>query len=144
VLINNRGGGIFEHLPIAQFDPPFEEFFATPQEADFAKICGAHGVAHAVVGDWDELIQMVSAICRRRGIRVLEIRTTARDKLPHGAVCQGGRVRRLASAEAAIQQSLLRFGPVAASFSARSRLWPDGLVGSGTGGVRAAPAGQSR
>jgi 2-succinyl-5-enolpyruvyl-6-hydroxy-3-cyclohexene-1-carboxylate synthase len=39
VLINNRGGGIFEHLPVAQFDPPFEEYFATPQTVDFAKLC---------------------------------------------------------------------------------------------------------
>jgi 2-succinyl-5-enolpyruvyl-6-hydroxy-3-cyclohexene-1-carboxylate synthase len=26
VLINNNGGGIFEMLPIAKFEPPFEEF----------------------------------------------------------------------------------------------------------------------
>ncbi len=30
VLINNNGGGIFEMLPIAKFDPPFEQFFANP------------------------------------------------------------------------------------------------------------------
>ena len=74
VLINNQGGGIFEHLPIAQFDPPFEEFFATPQRADFAKLCAAHSVAHAVVGDWDELVRMVGDL-PASGIRVLEIRT---------------------------------------------------------------------
>ena len=38
VCVNNDGGGIFEHLPIAQFDPPFERFFATPQERGFQKI----------------------------------------------------------------------------------------------------------
>lgn len=31
VLINNQGGGIFELLPIAEFNPPFEDFFATPK-----------------------------------------------------------------------------------------------------------------
>jgi 2-succinyl-5-enolpyruvyl-6-hydroxy-3-cyclohexene-1-carboxylate synthase len=40
VLINNRGGGIFEHLPVAQFEPPFEEFFATPQTVDTAAVRG--------------------------------------------------------------------------------------------------------
>ena len=46
VLINNRGGGIFEHLPVAQFEPVFEQFFATPQEADFARLAAAYGAAH--------------------------------------------------------------------------------------------------
>ncbi len=31
VVIDNHGGGIFEHLPIAAHEPPFEELFATPQ-----------------------------------------------------------------------------------------------------------------
>ncbi|MCA1994121.1 MAG: 2-succinyl-5-enolpyruvyl-6-hydroxy-3-cyclohexene-1-carboxylic-acid synthase, partial [Coleofasciculus sp. S288] len=39
VLINNNGGGIFEMLPISKFDPPFEEFFATPQDINFARLC---------------------------------------------------------------------------------------------------------
>ena len=74
VLINNRGGGIFEHLPVAQFDPPFEEFFATPQEADFAKLSAAHGAEHVLVGDWKQFIGLISEL-PAKGIRVLEIRT---------------------------------------------------------------------
>jgi 2-succinyl-5-enolpyruvyl-6-hydroxy-3-cyclohexene-1-carboxylate synthase len=74
VLINNRGGGIFEHLPVAAFDPPFEEFFATPQEADFAKLCAAYGVAHVAVRDWPHFIELVSAL-PAQGLRVLEVRT---------------------------------------------------------------------
>ncbi len=35
VLINNNGGGIFEMLPISEFEPPFEELFATPQNIRF-------------------------------------------------------------------------------------------------------------
>jgi 2-succinyl-5-enolpyruvyl-6-hydroxy-3-cyclohexene-1-carboxylate synthase len=74
VLINNRGGGIFEHLPVAQFEPPFEEFFATPQEADFAKLCAAHGVEHVTVRDWAHFVELVSVL-PPAGIRVLELRT---------------------------------------------------------------------
>jgi 2-succinyl-5-enolpyruvyl-6-hydroxy-3-cyclohexene-1-carboxylate synthase len=74
VLINNRGGGIFEHLPVAQFDPPFEEFFATPQEADFAKLCPAYGVAHVPVRDWKHFTGLVSVL-PTSGVRVLELRT---------------------------------------------------------------------
>ncbi len=74
VLINNRGGGIFEHLPVSQFDPPFEEFMATPQEADFAKLCAAYGVGHASVGDWAHFTTLISDL-PTAGVRVLELRT---------------------------------------------------------------------
>jgi 2-succinyl-5-enolpyruvyl-6-hydroxy-3-cyclohexene-1-carboxylate synthase len=74
VLINNRGGGIFEHLPVAQFEPPFEEFFATPQEADFGKLCSAYGVAHVPVRDWKHFIGLMSVL-PTSGVRVLELRT---------------------------------------------------------------------
>jgi 2-succinyl-5-enolpyruvyl-6-hydroxy-3-cyclohexene-1-carboxylate synthase len=74
VLINNRGGGIFEMLPVAKFDPPFEEFFATPQEADFAKLCAAYGAEHVLVRDWTHFTGLISAL-PATGLRVLEVRT---------------------------------------------------------------------
>ena len=74
VLINNRGGGIFEHLPVAGFEPPFEEFFATPQETDFALLCAAHGVSHVSVRDWAQFVELIKQL-PTAGIRVLEIRT---------------------------------------------------------------------
>jgi 2-succinyl-5-enolpyruvyl-6-hydroxy-3-cyclohexene-1-carboxylate synthase len=74
VLINNRGGGIFEHLPVAQFDPPFEEFIATPQEANFAQLAAAHGAEHTLVRDWAEFTGLISTL-PATGIRVLELRT---------------------------------------------------------------------
>ncbi|HMD60749.1 MAG TPA: 2-succinyl-5-enolpyruvyl-6-hydroxy-3-cyclohexene-1-carboxylic-acid synthase [Opitutaceae bacterium] len=73
VLINNQGSGIFEHLPVAQFDPVFEEFFAAPQEVDFSRLCGAHGVEHVHVEDWFHFESLVSKL-QSSGIRVLEIR----------------------------------------------------------------------
>ena len=74
VLINNRGGGIFDHLPVEQFEPPFEEFFATPQEADFAQLAAAYGVEHVLVRDWAHFKELVAAL-PATGIRVLELRT---------------------------------------------------------------------
>ncbi len=74
VLINNNGGGIFEHLPVAQFNPPFEEFFATPQSVDFAKLCVAHQIDHVAVRDLAHLSELVSEL-PSQGIRVLEITT---------------------------------------------------------------------
>ncbi|HUL51953.1 MAG TPA: 2-succinyl-5-enolpyruvyl-6-hydroxy-3-cyclohexene-1-carboxylic-acid synthase [Opitutaceae bacterium] len=73
VLINNRGGGIFEMLPVAEFDPPFEEFFATPQEVDFTRLCAAFGAEHVLVRDWRHLSELVSVL-PSKGLRVLEVR----------------------------------------------------------------------
>ncbi len=77
VLINNNGGGIFGHLPVAQFEPPFEEFFATPQNVDFAKLCSTYGVPHRVVKTAAQLAQAVAKL-PQRGVRVLELRTDRR------------------------------------------------------------------
>ncbi len=74
VLVNNHGGGIFNHLPIAEFEPPFERLFATPQQVDFAQLCAAHGVAHARVRDLAHLGRLLAKL-PRRGVRVLEVRT---------------------------------------------------------------------
>ena len=78
VLVNNNGGGIFQHLPIAEFEPPFEQFFGTPQDVDFAKLCAAYGVEHSVMGSWIQLRDAVSAL-PARGMRVLEVRTDRRQ-----------------------------------------------------------------
>lgn len=77
ILINNNGGGIFEMLPVAKFDPPFEEFFATPQNINFAKLCATYGVEHEIIDDW-ELFQAKLIFFPNKGIRVLELATNRR------------------------------------------------------------------
>jgi len=74
VLINNNGGGIFETLPIAEFEPPFEKFFATPQNLDFAQLCRTYGVEHRLIQSWQQLEQALNPL-PAAGIRVLEIPT---------------------------------------------------------------------
>ncbi|MDX2228127.1 MAG: 2-succinyl-5-enolpyruvyl-6-hydroxy-3-cyclohexene-1-carboxylic-acid synthase [Leptolyngbyaceae cyanobacterium bins.349] len=74
VLINNNGGGIFEMLPIAQFDPPFEAFFGTPQNIDFAHLCQTYGVAHELILTWEGLAERLTTL-PSTGMRVLELRT---------------------------------------------------------------------
>jgi 2-succinyl-5-enolpyruvyl-6-hydroxy-3-cyclohexene-1-carboxylate synthase len=73
VLMNNNGGGIFEMLPIAHFEPPFEAFFATPQQADFSKLCAAYSVEHVAIQSWDELAARLNPL-PEKGIRVLEVK----------------------------------------------------------------------
>jgi 2-succinyl-5-enolpyruvyl-6-hydroxy-3-cyclohexene-1-carboxylate synthase len=74
VLIDNRGGGIFEHLPVAQYDPPFERYFATPQDVDFAALCAAHRVEFVPVKSWAQFTGLIETL-PERGVRVLALRT---------------------------------------------------------------------
>ena len=74
ILINNNGGGIFEMLPIAEFNPPFAEFFATPQDINFAHLCATYGVEHELITSWKQLKNKLT-ILPDQGIRVLELQT---------------------------------------------------------------------
>jgi 2-succinyl-5-enolpyruvyl-6-hydroxy-3-cyclohexene-1-carboxylate synthase len=74
LLINNHGGGIFGHLAVAGFNPPFEEYFATPQNVDFAALASAHQVPYERVRDWAHFEELFSRL-PARGVRLLELRT---------------------------------------------------------------------
>ncbi|KKD38119.1 2-succinyl-5-enolpyruvyl-6-hydroxy-3-cyclohexene-1-carboxylic-acid synthase [Limnoraphis robusta] len=74
LLINNNGGGIFELLPIAEYNPPFEDFFATPQHIDFAQLCKTYSVDYQKIQSWHQLKQLLNPL-PKQGIRVLEIPT---------------------------------------------------------------------
>ena len=74
VLINNNGGGIFEHLPVSQIDSSFEGYFATPQSVDLAKLCEAHGFHYEQIQDWDSFISSITVL-PESGLRILELRT---------------------------------------------------------------------
>lgn len=45
-VVNNDGGGIFEFLPIAQFEPPFTELFVTPHGLDLETLARAFALRH--------------------------------------------------------------------------------------------------
>ncbi|MDX2096267.1 MAG: 2-succinyl-5-enolpyruvyl-6-hydroxy-3-cyclohexene-1-carboxylic-acid synthase [Leptolyngbyaceae cyanobacterium bins.59] len=74
LLINNNGGGIFEMLPIAQFEPPFEEFFATPQNICFADLSRTYGIDYEVMETWEQLIDRLNPL-PPLGMRLLELQT---------------------------------------------------------------------
>ena len=74
IVINNNGGGIFEMLPIASFDPPFEEYFATAQEVTLSQLCITYGVEHKLIDNWQQLVHLLNPL-PTKGIRVLEIPT---------------------------------------------------------------------
>ena len=42
--------------PFQEIDSSFEDFFATPQPVDLAKLCEAHGFHHEQIQGWDSFI----------------------------------------------------------------------------------------
>jgi len=72
VVINNNGGGIFEHLPVADAFGEFERYFATPQRVDIGRLVTAHGIP------WQAFDSAPTLLARLRetpvGLRVLELR----------------------------------------------------------------------
>lgn len=73
ILLNNSGGGVFELLPIAKHQPPYEQYFATPQKVAIPDLCQAHNLEHQNITDWPSLKLALEAM--PPGIRVLEIKT---------------------------------------------------------------------
>ncbi|MGJ3250158.1 MAG: 2-succinyl-5-enolpyruvyl-6-hydroxy-3-cyclohexene-1-carboxylic-acid synthase [Elainellaceae cyanobacterium] len=88
VLINNNGGGIFELLPISQFDPPFEDYFATPQSIDFHHICRTYKVEYIQIHTWDDLANALMSSFDQT-VRILEVPTNRQtDPLKRQALFQ--------------------------------------------------------
>lgn len=73
LLVNNSGGGIFEMLPVAQFESVFEKHYGTDQQVDFSNWAKTYGVSHLVVEKWDDLATLLAK--PERGVRILEFRT---------------------------------------------------------------------
>ncbi len=98
VVVNNDGGGIFGMLPVAEFDPPFTEMFATPHGRDLAAHCAAFGVPHEEVVAADLADAMDRAI-EAGGTRVIEVRT---DRVREVAARSADRARAIEAAREAL------------------------------------------
>ena len=73
VLINNNGGGIFQMLPIAAFDPPFSEQFKTPHGLDFAPTSEIYGLEFVRVEEREAFRDAYRASLDAAGTQVIEV-----------------------------------------------------------------------
>lgn len=80
VVVDNGGGGIFEHLPQGK-DPDrerFERLFAAPQTCDVVEVAAGFGVGTADVGTPGELTRALHAALGTQGITVVRARVPRR------------------------------------------------------------------
>jgi 2-succinyl-5-enolpyruvyl-6-hydroxy-3-cyclohexene-1-carboxylate synthase len=73
LVINNQGGGIFNHLAVADDTAHFEKLWGTPQVTDLGKLCQAHLVRHEVAASLKDVRRLLEV--RGKGVRVIEFRT---------------------------------------------------------------------
>lgn len=74
VLIDNDGGGIFHMLPIADHEPHFTRFFATPHGIDASHAASAHGLDFVETSTEDVADAVVRALAEGR-TGVVRVRT---------------------------------------------------------------------
>lgn len=77
LLIDNQGGGIFRHLPIHGWNPPFDDFFLTPQQVDWTMLGKAYGIKMVELPQqksWKPFLEFTG----EAGIRILRWNTDSR------------------------------------------------------------------
>jgi 2-succinyl-5-enolpyruvyl-6-hydroxy-3-cyclohexene-1-carboxylate synthase len=57
IVLNNRGGAIFDFLPIADCGEAYEELFATPTGLDLAKVAELYGLGFTRIDSYEALVQ---------------------------------------------------------------------------------------
>ncbi len=75
LLLENDGGGIFSHLPVAKHTEIFEPLFGTPHGCDLAAVSRACGIEHVVATSLGEVASLTEATLSAGKVCVIEWRT---------------------------------------------------------------------
>jgi 2-succinyl-5-enolpyruvyl-6-hydroxy-3-cyclohexene-1-carboxylate synthase len=98
VVLDNDGGGIFDHLPVAATGGRYEELFVTPHGLDVAPAVAMYGARFVRVDDADALQSALTAALGAAQTTVIALRIARADSLAaHRAAFAAG----LAAVEAA-------------------------------------------
>ena len=75
LLLDNDGGGIFSHLPVAKHAARFEPLFGTPQGCDLEAVSRASGLAHALAPSLGAVVALAGAAFEQGSRQVIQWRT---------------------------------------------------------------------
>ena len=82
VLINNDGGGIFNRLPIRDYEPEFTDYFITPHGLDFSHAAKLYGLDYVNIdirpgqsGTRDDFRKTFSEVVGSQQSTIIEVRT---------------------------------------------------------------------
>lgn len=99
VVLNNDGGGIFDHLPIAAHRDGYEEHFATPHGLDFQPVVEMYGCAFARATTPAELADALRAGLAAPRTTVVELRFARAASLAAWTAARATAVRAAAEEE---------------------------------------------
>jgi 2-succinyl-5-enolpyruvyl-6-hydroxy-3-cyclohexene-1-carboxylate synthase len=74
-VFNNHGGGIFNRLPVAHFDPPFRELFLTPHDLKFEHAARLFSLDYSFITDAAALRSVMANPFMHCQPRLIEIST---------------------------------------------------------------------
>jgi len=81
VLVNNKGGGIFDMLPASGFVTAYEEFIKTAHSLDFKPIVETYGGLFHKVKEWSEFSHAVKLSIDNSALDVIEVQTDAEKSM---------------------------------------------------------------
>ncbi len=77
VLLNNDGGGIFQRLPVREYEPHFSDYFSTPHGLDFAHSAAMYGLDYIRADDRDSFRSAFSRSLGGQRSTLIEVRSDA-------------------------------------------------------------------
>ena len=77
VLLNNDGGGIFQRLPVRDFEPHFSDYFITPHGLDFSHAAALYGLDYVRTDDRAAFRDAFSRSVRGTASTIIEVRSDA-------------------------------------------------------------------
>lgn len=89
LLFNNHGGGIFHHLPIAEYTEVFETWFGTPHAFSFKGAAEMFGIPYQQALTLDSCTEALQSALKHQGPSLIEVHTDRHsDYLAHQAIKQ--------------------------------------------------------
>ena len=73
VVINNDGGGIFGHLPIAEIGSAFETYFVTPHGLGFARAAEMFSIPYTKAETASEFLSAYQSSCHDKRVSIIEL-----------------------------------------------------------------------
>ncbi|MBI3160170.1 MAG: 2-succinyl-5-enolpyruvyl-6-hydroxy-3-cyclohexene-1-carboxylic-acid synthase [Chloroflexi bacterium] len=83
IVINNDGGGIFQRLPVAEFEPPFKDLFKAPHGLTFKAVAEQFGLPYFAIGNASLEFARLGGVLATSGAALIEIEG---DAVGHEAV----------------------------------------------------------
>lgn len=95
VVVDNRGGGIFDHLPVAGHPSAYEPYFVVGTDADIPALARAAGAACSTVTDRPGFDQALAEAIERPGLTVVHARVDRANDLAHHVATRAAVARAL-------------------------------------------------